>query len=239
MSSYHLIKRATLGAVFRASQGPQNGSWIQRNIVDNPWLEGAAGLASFIPGVGGLANAGWEGMRGAYHTAQGNYGKAAEAAAWGAAGMIPGGAAVRGLKLGAGAIKGVRVGEGIAHGIQAVRAAEAAAPAAKGALGLVKRFGGSALDTVGAAGLGAALPNAPQIQPRPAPTFWNPGPQPQIGPGWIPQIPRTGPPPQNYGPPPGYWNQMRLGQPPQQPWGQYAQQSMQRGYQPGNNYGYY
>jgi hypothetical protein len=102
---------------------PNQGSWLQRNVIDNPWLEGAAGLASFVPVVGGAINAGWQGVRGTYHAAQGNYGKAAEAAAWGAAGLIPGGGAARIAKLGMGGAKALRAGQPIATGLAAARAA--------------------------------------------------------------------------------------------------------------------
>lgn len=110
------------------AKAPEQGSWMQRNIIDNPWLEGAAGLASFVPVVGGAINAGWQGVRGTYHAAQGNYGKAAEAAAWGAAGLIPGGGAARIAKLGVGGMKAMRAGKPIAAG--AMAAARAYKPVA-------------------------------------------------------------------------------------------------------------
>ena len=55
-------------------------------------MDTAAGLAGLIPGVGGVINGAWQGGKSLYHLAQGNKGKAAEAAAWAAAGFIPGAA---------------------------------------------------------------------------------------------------------------------------------------------------
>lgn len=140
-------------------------SWLQRNVIDNPWIEGAGALSSMIPVIGGGINGAWEGTRAAYHAAQGNYGQAAEAAAWGATGFIPGGAVARGAKLGFGGLKALRAGGTLAHGLQAAHAAEAAMPAAKGAFGLAKSIGGQALDAAAITGVGAALPNAKPAAP--------------------------------------------------------------------------
>jgi hypothetical protein len=143
-----------------------SGSWFQKNVVDNPWLEGAAGLATMIPVVGGAINGVWQGGRAAYHAAHGNYGKAAEAGAWAGLGLVPGGGVARGAKLGIGGVKALRAGNTFRTGVNAVRGAEAsaklAAPAvgfgAK-AIGAGKGIAGGALDMGAAAGVGAALPN--------------------------------------------------------------------------------
>jgi hypothetical protein len=146
-----------------------SGSWFQKNVVDNPWIEGAAGLSTMIPGIGGVINGAWQGGRAAYHTAQGNYGKAGQAAAWGAAGFIPGGAVLRGAQLGLGAAKAVKAGQTAMSGVKAVRAAGEAAkwavPTAqsvsRGAktVGFGKSLAGGALDVGAAASIGAAIPN--------------------------------------------------------------------------------
>lgn len=139
-------------------------SWMQRSVIDNPWLEGAAGLSSLIPVVGGGLNAAWQGTRGAYHAAQGNYGQAAEAAAWGAAGFIPGGAVARSAKLGLAGAKSLRAGNAFRQGVNAVRAADALAPAVKGfragAKQTLKGVPGMAADSVAISTLGGALTSA-------------------------------------------------------------------------------
>lgn len=139
-----------------------SGSWFQKNVVDNPWLEGAAGLATAIPVIGGAINGVWQGGRAAYHASQGNYGKAGEAAAWGALGFVPGGGIARGAKLGMGGVKALRAGSTFGKGVQAVRAAApiARAPGFAGAMKATgKQLGGTAVDVAAAAGVGAALPN--------------------------------------------------------------------------------
>jgi hypothetical protein len=187
MSLYHaLAKRAyappanPYGNVSPAAPDWQNapgvqaptdtsGSWFQKNVVDNPWLEGAAGLATMIPVVGGAINGVWQGGRAAYHTAQGNYGKAGEAAAWAGLGLVPGGGIARGAKLGFNGVKAMQAGNTFRTGVNAVRGAEAAAkwavPTAKSvgfgakATGVGKSIAGGALDMGAAAGVGAAIPN--------------------------------------------------------------------------------
>ncbi len=140
-------------------------SWLQKNVIDNPWLEGAAGLSSLIPVVGGGINGAWQGTRAAYHTAQGNYGKAGEAAAWGAAGLVPGGAVLRAGKLGLGGIKALRAGNTLAHGVQTANAAAKAAPVVRGARGFMQNAWGVMPDAALISGASAALPNAPTPSP--------------------------------------------------------------------------
>lgn len=153
-----------------------SGSWFQKNVVDNPWIEAAVGVGTAIPFIGAVPNAIWQGGRAAYHTTQGNYGKAAEAGAWGAAGFIPGGAIARGAQLGMAGAKAVRAGTQVAGavnkgvhaaktfntGVQAARllpAVKAGPGFVNGAKHFGKQMAGGALDMGAAAGIGAAIPN--------------------------------------------------------------------------------
>jgi hypothetical protein len=99
-----------------------------------------AGAAGMIPGVGGIVNGVWQGGKAIYHTATGQYGKAAEDVAWGAAGFIPGAAM-------AGAVgKGARLASKVPTVARAISAASPALKAAQPALGAAQatRVGGLA-----------------------------------------------------------------------------------------------
>lgn len=132
-------------------RAPEQTPWLQRNIIDNPWIDGAFTLGSFIPGIGGALNAGWQGTRGLYHLANHNYGQAAEAAAWGAAGLIPGGAAAKLGRMGMGGVKALRAGESVIAGVNAARKA---APT----VGRLGRIAGIAGDVGMHTGIGFAAP---------------------------------------------------------------------------------
>lgn len=93
-----------------------------------------AGAAGMIPGVGGIVNGVWQGGKAIYHTATGQYGKAAEDVAWGAAGFIPGAAMAGAIGKGARAIPGVtRALSAAKPALQAATATRAGVIAAKAA----------------------------------------------------------------------------------------------------------
>lgn len=87
-----------------------------------------AGAAGMIPVVGGFVNGAWQGGKAIYHTATGQYGKAAEDVAWGAAGFIPGAAAA------GAAAKGARLASRVPMAARAISAATPALEMARPAL---------------------------------------------------------------------------------------------------------
>lgn len=153
-------------------------------------MDVATGLAGMIPVAGGLINGAWQGGKSLYHLAKGNKGKAAEAAAWAAAGFIPGaalGKTVGKAALGAGrmarasaglaratapitnaAVAGKAAVGGTNFGRQAIRAGQAVAASRPGgaALGVIKAAPGrTGLGVLGAgtaagAGVVPGLSNA-------------------------------------------------------------------------------
>ena len=139
---------AKLGNITKSANSPAAGYVYQTNkhglnnpyapqvakpvkgMSDNFELAGdmVAGAAGMIPGVGGIINGVWQGGKAIYHTATGQYGKAAEDVAWGAAGFIPGAAM-------AGAVgKGARLATKIPGAARAISAARPAMQAARPAM---------------------------------------------------------------------------------------------------------
>jgi hypothetical protein len=103
----------------------RKNNWFD-NIMENPWVQGAALGASFIPVVGNAANAAFQGVDMARNLAKGDYGKAMGNAAF----MIPGvGAAA---KLGKGAVTGARAAQTAGAAGRAVGAYKGAQTAAQG-----------------------------------------------------------------------------------------------------------
>lgn len=103
-------------------------------------MDTAAGLAGLIPGVGGVINGAWQGGKSLYHLSQGNKGKAAEAAAWAAAGFVPGaalGKTVGQAALGAGRMArvGATVGKTMAPVTKAMAPIGSAVQTGRTALG--------------------------------------------------------------------------------------------------------
>jgi hypothetical protein len=151
-----------------------------------------AGAAGMIPGIGGVINGVWQGGKAIYHTSTGQYGKAAEDVAWGAAGFIPGaaaaGAAGRAARLATkipGAARAVatagRAASAAKPALQATRAgglAAKAAPLATAAKPFAKELVGDSITGTAAAGVSSAmrLKNNPdyQLPTAPPPTPANP-----------------------------------------------------------------
>lgn len=103
----------------------RKNNWFD-NVMENPWVQGAALGASFIPVVGNAANAVFQGVDMARNLANGDRGKAMANAAF----MIPGvGAAA---KLGKGAVMGARAAQTAGAAGKAVGAYKGAQTAAQG-----------------------------------------------------------------------------------------------------------
>lgn len=103
----------------------RKNNWFD-NVMENPWVQGAALGASFIPVVGNAANAVFQGVDAIRNTVNGDYGKAMGNVAF----MIPGvGAAA---KLGKGAVTGARAAQAAGAAGKAVGAYKGAQTAAQG-----------------------------------------------------------------------------------------------------------
>ena len=182
---------AQLGNIVKSANGPAAGYAYQTNKhgLNNPYatqvakpvkgrtfdnFEAAgdlvAGGLGMIPVAGGIINGVWQGGKAIYHTATGQYGKAAEDVAWGAAGFIPGAAM-------AGAVgKGARLATKLPGAARAMSAARPAIQAASKtrAGGLVtkaspfaKELAGDTIAGTAASGI-AGIPNFknnPDYQP--------------------------------------------------------------------------
>ena len=133
-----------------------------------------AGGLGMIPGVGGIANGLWYGGKAIYHGATGQYGKAAEDVAWGAAGFIPGasmaGAIGKGARLAskvpmaARAISAARPAMQVAkpafQAAQATRAGGLATTAAAKAAPFAKEFAGDTISGTAAGGVASGVSGA-------------------------------------------------------------------------------
>jgi hypothetical protein len=140
-----------------------------------------AGAAGMIPGIGGAINGVWQGGKAIYHTATGQYGKAAEDVAWGVAGFIPGaaaaGAAGRAARLATkipGAARAVsaagRAASAVKPTIQATRAgglAAKAAPLATAAKPFAKELVGDSITGTAADGVASGVSSAMRLKNNP------------------------------------------------------------------------